>query len=165
MGHLARAGLHRLAGRAREAEEALESAARAAAEGEVDPELIPELSRTLPSGPAADAGPPAEAPGEVVLDARRHELRALGRVISLERRALPRRLLYALARQPGRTLSKEDCVRAMWNADYDPRLHDNSLRVHVSYVREMLEGTGFRVVFEDPGYRLEVAGGFTFITE
>ncbi|RKH38433.1 winged helix-turn-helix domain-containing protein [Corallococcus sicarius] len=165
VGHLARAGLHRLAGRSREAEESLESAARAAAEGEVDPELIPELSRTLPSLPGADAGPTAEATDEVVLDARRHELRALGRVISLERRALPRRLLYALARQPGRTLSKEDCVRAMWNADYDPRLHDNSLRVHVSHVREMLEGTGCRVVFEDPGYRLEVAGGFTFITE
>ncbi|CAM3821891.1 hypothetical protein G4177_26605 [Corallococcus sp. ZKHCc1 1396] len=165
LGHLARAALHRHAGRAKEAEAALEQAARTAAEGEVDPELIPELSRVLTATPAADAGPPVGAADAVVLDAKRHELRALGRVVSLERRALPRRLLYALARQPGRTLSKEDCVRAMWNADYDPRLHDNSLRVHVSHVREMLEGTGTRVVFEDPGYRLEVAGGFTFVAE
>ncbi|RKG92512.1 hypothetical protein D7V88_05955 [Corallococcus terminator] len=165
LGHLARAALHRHAGRAREAEEALEHAARTAAEGEVDPELIPELFGTLASPPAAVAVAPASPADAVVLDAKRHELRAPGRVVSLERRALPRRLLYALARQPGRTLSKEDCVRAMWNADYDPRLHDNSLRVHVSHVREMLEGTGTRVVFEDPGYRLDVAGGFTFIAE
>lgn len=165
LGHLARAALHRHAGRAKEAEEALEHAARTAAEGEVDPELIPELFRAGSSTPAVDAGAMASAADAVVLDAKRHELRALGRVVSLERRALPRRLLYALARQPGRTLSKEDCVRAMWNADYDPRLHDNSLRVHVSHVREMLEGTGTRVVFEDPGYRLDVAGGFTFVAE
>ncbi|MCY1044662.1 winged helix-turn-helix domain-containing protein [Corallococcus sp. bb12-1] len=165
LGHLARAALHRHAGRAKEAEQALEHAARTAAEGEVDPELIPELFGTLASPHAAVAVAPASAADAVVLDAKRHELRAPGRVVSLERRALPRRLLYALARQPGRTLSKEGCVRAMWNADYDPRLHDNSLRVHVSHVREMLEGTGTRVLFEDPGYRLEVAGGFTFIAE
>ncbi|RKH27579.1 hypothetical protein D7Y13_18645 [Corallococcus praedator] len=165
LGHLARAALHRHAGRAKEADEALEHAARTAAEGEVDPELIPELSRARGSPPAVETAAPVGAADAVVLDAKRHELRAPGRVISLERRALPRRLLYALARQPGRTLSKEDCVRAMWNAAYDPRLHDNSLRVHVSHVREMLEGTGTRVVFEDPGYRLEVAGGFTFIAE
>jgi tetratricopeptide (TPR) repeat protein len=164
LGHLARATLHRLAGRMKEAEAALEHAARTAAEGEVDPELVPTLFAAH-SAPTKDASIRAPLPEAVVLDAKRHELRALGRVIPLERRALPRRLLYALARQPGRTLSKEDCVRAMWNADYDPRLHDNALRVHVSHVREMLEGTGTRVVFEDPGYRLEVTRGFTFVAE
>ncbi|RKH56328.1 winged helix family transcriptional regulator [Corallococcus aberystwythensis] len=160
---LARATLHRHAGRLHEATQALEEALREAMEGGVDPELMAELTRPL----ASEAARPAEAPApeQVVLDARRHELRAPGKTVSLERRALPRRLLYALARQPGRTLSKEDCVRAMWNADYDPRLHDNALRVHVSHVRDMLEGTGTRVVFEDPGYRLDASPGFTFVAE
>ncbi|MFP2933615.1 helix-turn-helix domain-containing protein [Pyxidicoccus sp. 3LG] len=88
-----------------------------------------------------------------------------GRTVSLAKRVLPRRLLYALARQPGRTVSKEACVRAMWDAEHDPRLHDNALRVHVRHVREMLEGTGLRVVFEDPGYRLEVSEGFSFVRD
>ncbi|WP_147450428.1 winged helix-turn-helix domain-containing protein [Corallococcus carmarthensis] len=164
LAHLTRATLHRHAGRTHEATQALEEATRAATQGGVDPELMAELTRPFASVP--EAARPAEAPAreQVVLDARRHELRAPGKTVSLERRALPRRLLYALARQPGRTLSKEDCVRAMWNADYDPRLHDNALRVHVSHVRDMLEGTGTRVVFEDPGYRLEVSPGFTFVT-
>ncbi|NOJ97609.1 hypothetical protein HMI51_32290 [Corallococcus coralloides] len=164
LGHLARATLHRHEGRAREAARSLEEATREGAEGGVDPELMAELTRPLASTADAASLPEAPAPEAVVLDARRHELRAPGKTVSLERRALPRRLLYALARQPGRILSKEDCVRAMWNADYDPRLHDNALRVHVSHVRDMLEGTGTRVVFEDPGYRLEVSPGFTFVT-
>jgi tetratricopeptide (TPR) repeat protein len=169
LGHLARAQVHRLAGRASEAQASLEEAARAAAEGEVDPELIPELARARAPGGAASEGARATpeaaagAPDAVVLDARQHELRVSGRTVSLAKRVLPRRLLYALARQPGRTLPKEACVRAMWDADYDPRLHDNALRVHVRHVREMLEGTGTRVVFEDPGYRLEVSEGFTFL--
>ncbi|WP_126935610.1 winged helix-turn-helix domain-containing protein [Corallococcus sp. AB018] len=165
LGHLTRATLHRHAGRAREAAQALEEATREGTRGGVDPELMAELNRPLASAAQAASLPQAPAPEEVVLDARRHELRAPGKTVSLERRALPRRLLYALARQPGRILPKEDCVRAMWNADYDPRLHDNALRVHVSHVRDMLEGTGTRVVFEDPGYRLEVSPGFTFVAE
>ncbi|MFP2910146.1 winged helix-turn-helix domain-containing protein [Pyxidicoccus sp. 3LFB2] len=136
----------------------------------MDPELIPELARGAGSAraaPSTGAKPgldaPAGAPDAVVVDARQHELRVAGRTVSLGKRVLPRRLLYALARQPGRTLSKEACVRAMWDAGYDPRLHDNSLRVHVSYLRELLEGTGTRLVFEDPGYRLDVSEGFSFI--
>ncbi|NMO15407.1 AAA family ATPase [Pyxidicoccus fallax] len=163
LGHLARARVHRLAGRAAEAQASLEEAARVAAGGEVDPELIPELVRALDSRTVVSE--PVQAPAApegVVLDARQHALRSAGRTVSLAKRVLPRRLLYALARQPGRTLPKEACVRAMWDADYDPRLHDNALRVHVSHVREMLEGTGARVVFEDPGYRLEVPEGFSF---
>lgn len=171
LGHLARAQVHRLAGRASDAQASLEEAARSAAGGEVDPELIPGLARALSPGAVAPEGARATpepeaaagAPDAVVLDARQHELRVPGRTVSLAKRVLPRRLLYALARQPGRTLPKEACVRAMWDADYDPRLHDNALRVHVRHVREMLEGTGTRVVFEDPGYRLEVSEGFTFL--
>ncbi|MBN8233260.1 winged helix-turn-helix domain-containing protein [Corallococcus macrosporus] len=165
LAHLTRATLHRHEGRTREAAEALAEATHTATQGGLDPDLIAELTRPLASAPEAPRPQEAPAPEGVVLDARRHELRAPGKTVSLERRALPRRLLYALARQPGRTLPKEDCVRAMWNVAYDPRLHDNALRVHVSHVRDMLEGTGTRVVFEDPGYRLEVGPGFTFIAE
>ncbi|MCP3141457.1 AAA family ATPase [Pyxidicoccus xibeiensis] len=172
LAHLSRALLHRWAERPQEAQAELESAARAAAEGEVDPELIPELSRALGASPTSPrpttaplpgAGARLDSPEAVVLDARQHELRAGGRTVSLAKRVLPRRLLYALARQPGRTVSKEACVRAMWDAEHDPRLHDNALRVHVRHVREMLEGTGMRVVFEDPGYRLEVSEHFAFV--
>jgi hypothetical protein len=166
LGHLARALLHQRAERALDAQAALEAAAREASAGEVDPELIPELARALaPRSALAQGDAPSGVADAVVVDARQHELRASGRTVSLAKRVLPRRLLYALARQPGRTLPKEACVRAMWDADYDPRLHDNSLRVHVSYVRELLEGTGARVVFEDPGYRLDASEGFAFISD
>ncbi|MCP3104683.1 winged helix-turn-helix domain-containing protein [Myxococcus sp. K15C18031901] len=171
LAHLAHAMLHRLAGRATDTRDALEAAARAAAEGEADPELVPELARSLASlrvVTSSGARLATEAPAAqdaVVLDARHHELRVGGRTHSLAKRVLPRRLLYALARQPGKTLSKEACVRAMWEADYDPRLHDNSLRVHVRHLRELLEGSGARLVFEDPGYRLEVAEGFAFVRD
>lgn len=166
LGHLSRALLHQRAERTLDAQAALEAAAREASAGEVDPELIPELARTLAPRSALASGDSAPGVSDaVVVDSRQHELRASGRTVSLARRVLPRRLLYALARQPGRTLPKEACVRAMWDADYDPRLHDNSLRVHVSFVRELLEGTGARVVFEDPGYRLEVSEGFAFICD
>jgi tetratricopeptide (TPR) repeat protein len=166
LGHLARALLHQRAERAMDAQAALEAAAREASAGEVDPELIPELARALaPRSALAQGDAPSGVADAVVVDARQHELRASGRTVSLAKRVLPRRLLYALARQPGRTLPKEACVRAMWDADYDPRLHDNSLRVHVSYVRELLEGTGARVVFEDPGYRLDASEGFAFISD
>jgi len=171
LAHLARALLHRLADRGAESRSELEAAARAAAEGEADPELAPELARSLASlrvVTSTGSRLAAEAPASrdtVVLDARHHALRVGGRTLSLAKRVLPRRLLYALARQPGRTLSKEACVRAMWETDYDPRLHDNSLRVHVRHLRELLEGTGARLVFEDPGYRLEVAEGFAFVRD
>ncbi|MCP3063860.1 winged helix-turn-helix domain-containing protein [Myxococcus sp. K38C18041901] len=172
LAHLSRALLHRLAERAAESRASLEAAARSAAEGEADPELIPELARTLASlrvvtsaGSRLAVEAPVAASDGVVLDARHHELRAGARSVSLAKRVLPRRLLYALARRPGRTLPKEDCVRAMWEAAYDPRLHDNALRVHVRHLREMLEGTGARLVFEDPGYRLEVPPGFAFVRD
>ncbi|QSQ23369.1 winged helix-turn-helix domain-containing protein [Pyxidicoccus parkwayensis] len=163
LGHLSRALLHQRAERPLDAQAAMEAAARDASVGEVDPELIPELARALAPRTAL---PQADAPGisdAVVVDARQHVVRTPGRTVSLAKRVLPRRLLYALARQPGRTLPKEACVRAMWDAEYDPRLHDNSLRVHVSFVRELLEGTSARVVFEDPGYRLDASEGFAFI--
>ncbi|WP_426736085.1 winged helix-turn-helix domain-containing protein [Myxococcus faecalis] len=172
LAHLSRALLHRLAERAAESRASLEAAARSAAEGEADPELIPELARTLASlrvvtstGSRLAVEAPVAASDAVVLDARHHELRAGARSVSLAKRVLPRRLLYALARRPGRTLPKEDCVRAMWEAAYDPRLHDNALRVHVRHLREMLEGTGARLVFEDPGYRLDVPPGFAFVRD
>ncbi|NVJ23604.1 MULTISPECIES: winged helix-turn-helix domain-containing protein [Myxococcus] len=172
LAHLSRALLHRLSERANEARTSLEAAARSASEGAADPELIPELARTLASlrvvtsdGSHLAVEAPAAASNAVVLDARDHALRAGGQTVSLAKRVLPRRLLYALARQPGRTLSKEACVRAMWEADHDPRLHDNALRVHVRHLREMLEGTGARLVFEDPGYRLEVPRGFAFVRD
>ncbi|NVJ18603.1 winged helix-turn-helix domain-containing protein [Myxococcus sp. AM010] len=171
LGHLARACLHRLHGREVEARDALASASRSAAEGGVDPEVVPTLASHVFTDRAAlrasapvDDGGPSGAAGVVVLDARRHELRGAGRTVSLARRVLPRRLLYALASQPGRAVSKEDCVRAMWDADYDPRLHDNALRVHVSHARGLLEGMEARIVFEPPGYRLETAEGFVFVT-
>ncbi|NTX15711.1 winged helix-turn-helix domain-containing protein [Myxococcus sp. CA056] len=172
LAHLSRAMLHRLSERATEVRGSMEAAARSASEGAADPELIPELARTLASlrvvtsdGSRLAVEAPVAASDAVVLDARDHALRAGGHTVSLATRVLPRRLLYALARQPGRTLSKEACVRAMWEADYDPRLHDNALRVHVRHLREVLEGTGARLLFEDPGYRLEVPRGFAFVRD
>ena len=71
---------------------------------------------------------PVEPPGSVVLDGRNHELRVGAKVVSLKRRVLPRRLLYALARRPGQILSKDECAQALWGREHSPLIHDNPLR-------------------------------------
>lgn len=171
LGHLARAVAARLEGRTAEAARELEEARRIASEGRVDPELVPSLFELLAPARivtaaerrAVQASPEELSRYEAVLDARNHVLRLGGREVSLRKRPVLRRLLYALASRPGTVLTKEQLAVAVWSTDYDPLRHDNSLRVNVRYLRELLAGTPLSVEFDDTGYRLLVPEGFAYI--
>jgi DNA-binding winged helix-turn-helix (wHTH) protein len=172
LAHLARGLLARLEGRSADSRTELEQAVRAAAEGSADADTIPKLTAALGQVSVITPGTrrlsdeaPTQSPGSVVLDGRNHELRVGDKVVSLKRRVLPRRLMYALARRPGQILTKDECAQALWGREYNPLVHDNPLRVNVRYVRTLLEGSGLVVEFEDPGYRLKAPEHFVFLSD
>jgi Transcriptional regulatory protein, C terminal len=103
---------------------------------------------------------PADA---VVIDARGHQLAIRGRMQSLERRPVVRRLLYALARHPSRVLDKEALADAVWNAPYDPRCHDDALKSNVLHLRRLLAESGVTIACGNPGYRLDASTQFLFV--
>jgi AAA ATPase-like protein len=120
-----------------------------------------------PVRPADDARDlaPHEAPPDdtVVLDARRHELRAGGRVLRLGERMVLRGLLYALVSSPNAALSKEDLVSTVWAVRYHPLRHDNALFVNVGRLRKALAGTGLVVRNHKGGYSLSAPDSFVYI--
>jgi hypothetical protein len=99
---------------------------------------------------------------EMVLDARKHELRILGRTISLQRRLVLRRLLYALAARPGCDFSKQELAERLWAVPYHPLQHDNALWVSIRRLRAMLALTGLVIGAGERGYTLIVPEGFVF---
>ena len=100
---------------------------------------------------------------EVVLDGRSHELRVKRRVVSLKRRPVLRKLLYALAARPNTVLSKEDLASHLWAARYNPLRHDNALWVNLRRLRVLLQKSGLVIELSDDGYRLAVPEGFVYI--
>ena len=90
--------------------------------------------------------------GDILIDeARRTVLRA-GEPVSLT--ATEFGLLLALARDPGRVLSKTRLLADVWGFDaYDPNL----VEVHISSLRRKLEAAGPRIVtpVRGAGYALE----------
>ena len=48
-------------------------------------------------------------------------------------------LLHLLARNPGKTFSKEDLVKNIWKQDYNPSVHDNKIYVTIKRLRKMIE--------------------------
>src|SRR5262249_47225714 len=101
-------------------------------------------------------------PDAVVVDATTQEVRHAGAALSLGRRSVVRRLLLALCERCGRIVTRDDLARALWGRPYDPRLHDNSLKVNVYHLRVALRGTGLEIVTDHPGYRLEAPPSFVF---
>jgi len=98
----------------------------------------------------------------VVLDAGEHVLRFAGKSVSVAGRPIVRRLLYLLAKNANEEVSKEAIALGVWEREYDPRRHDNPIRVTVRRARELFEGTPLRISTEERGYRLVAPSGFVF---
>jgi hypothetical protein len=173
LGHVAHACLARVhpvgSGPSATVEDELAAAARTARLGDVDVDLLM-LARSLTNGLVAvaaggsrivRAGAPLEA--QLVIDATVHAIRGAGGVVSLRRRTILRRLLYALARRPGSVVSRDELTMALWGRTYCPRVHDNPLKVNVANLKKVVGGLGLRVRAEQPGYVLEVPSGFVFL--
>jgi hypothetical protein len=141
------------AGRDAEAREAYAAAEQQAAAEHVDADLLAALRAAV--GVGAEA-----APALVVLDARTHELRGAGGVVSFKTRPVLRRLLYALAEQPDRTVAKETLVRRMWDCDYHPLRHDSPLWSNVHRLRRLVRDAGLCIEVDEAGYRLSSPPGF-----
>jgi hypothetical protein len=171
--HLTRATMFALDGAAAAANAELICALHAAASERIDPGVVMEAIRELGDViVVADTGHrrlawssslalPADA---VVLDTRSDELRLRDEVRSLRRYPERRRLLYVLARHPGRVHGTDALVEAVWGCAYDPLRHDDALEVDVLHLRRMLAGSGVAIVCGHPGYRLEAARPFVCVS-
>ena len=117
--------------------------------GIADAELVPALLGVLDGDPRGTTAP-------IVVDAVRHEIIAGARTLSLGKRPVMRKLLYALAARPGEVLSKDELTQAAWARPYDPLRHDNPLFVNLSRLRGLVKPTGLTVEADSDqgGYRL-----------
>lgn len=159
----------RLEGNAEAEQQARERAEAEASAAGVDAELLARLSEALGDTRLVTAGgrtmlaePPRDG-GHVIVDARQHELRYPGHVVSLKQRPVLRRLLYALASRPGDMLDKELLVERTWNKPYNPLTHDNQLWVNVCRLRELINGSGLGVERGENGYHLRVPEQFVYV--
>jgi tetratricopeptide (TPR) repeat protein len=160
-------------GDAARSKRAFEEARQCATEGGMDADLIPALREALGDVRVVTRGArrvTADSMSdltdyEVVLDARAHELRAGRQMVSLKRRLVLRKLLYALAAIPSRAMSKEELAQQIWEVRYNPLVHDNSLFVSVKRLRTLLEGSGVDVELVEQGYRLRVPERFLYIEQ
>jgi hypothetical protein len=98
----------------------------------------------------------------VILDARRHELRAGELVVELKSRPVLRRLFYALAAAP-RGVPKTELAWAIWARPYAPGADDNALRSNVTHLRRLIEGARFGIDFDGSGYRLKSPEEFIYV--
>jgi tetratricopeptide (TPR) repeat protein len=152
---------------------AFDEARRYAEQSGIDADLIPDLREALGDVRLVTRGArrvTEGAPGdltryEVVLDARAHELRVGRKVVSLKRRLVLRKLLYALAALPSRALSKEDLSELVWESAYNPLVHDNSLFVSVKRLRTLLAGSGVDIESVEQGYLLRVPERFAYVSK
>ena len=60
-------------------------------------------------------------------------------------------------------MDKERLVANVWQASYDPRIHDNPMRVNIRYLRKLLEGLGMAIEFDEEGYRLRVPAQLAYV--
>lgn len=90
--------------------------------------------------------------GDLRIDLLSHRVSRLGQIIELSRREFA--LLEYFARNPGRVLSRQQILTAVW--DYDFEGESNVVDVYVRYLRQKLEQLGVARVFttiRGSGYR------------
>jgi DNA-binding response OmpR family regulator len=97
----------------------------------------------------ADAEPREVRIGELEIDFARHQVRVGHQLIQLTPRELA--LLQALAREPGRPVSRDMLVQRAWGYDYDGL--ERTVDVHVGKLRRKIEADPAR-----PAYILTVQG-------
>jgi DNA-binding response OmpR family regulator len=173
--HLVRAAIARALGRNEDLADQVMLARAEASSGTVDgiaiEELVSEIADTrivVDGRPDASSEVLANVDAvldeyETILDGRTHELRDHDRVVSLKRSKNLRAMLYALARNPGATLAKEELAGRLWAARYSPFVHDNALWVNVRRLRTAIEGTSLRLDSVPGGYALRVPERFVYI--
>jgi DNA-binding winged helix-turn-helix (wHTH) protein len=83
--------------------------------------------------------------------------------VTLSSRPSLRRLLYALLAAPGRSAAKASLAAALWPGEYHPERHDGALWTNLKRLRDLLQGTGLRVVTDDAGYRILVEDGYELV--
>jgi DNA-binding response OmpR family regulator len=92
--------------------------------------------------------------GDLRIDLLSHRVSRLGQIIELSRREFA--LLEYFARNPGRVLSRQQILTAVW--DYDFEGESNVVDVYVRYLRQKLEQLGAAKVFttiRGSGYRFD----------
>lgn len=171
MARLARAIAAQLHGCVAEARVELAAAKAEAARGNVDAELLPLLARALgqyrvvtPASQRLEVEVPSDLDQQyaIVIDGRAQEVRAGGQAISVRRRPVLRRLLFALAGCPGRALPKEALVPLVWDAEYNPLRHDGPIKSNVNELRRLIAPLRLAIEF-DRGYRLDLRDSFIFV--
>lgn len=134
-------------------DQAIELAARAGA----DPELVVELDAWLRERGAGTTT-------SVEIDRTRHAVQIAGQpVVALASRPALRRLLYALADASGASVDKARLAMAIWPGKYRPARHDSALWVNLKRLRDLLSGTGLRIVTEPTGYSIVAETGFRLV--
>jgi len=118
-------------------------------------ELVARVRAVLRRAPGAGLPEPL-AVGDLTLDPARRVVRLPGRETVLTAREF--RLLAALARAPGRVLSREELVARAFGDDFDG--FDRTVDAHVAHLRKKIEDdpaspTRIVTVF-GAGYRLDV---------
>ncbi|HEV8556685.1 MAG TPA: response regulator transcription factor [Actinophytocola sp.] len=88
--------------------------------------------------------------GELHLDLDRHEVRAGGRLIHLNRKEF--QILRLLSDRPGVVLSRQQLVAEVWQTHYLSSFH--TLDVHIARLRAKLGGSAVVQAVRGVGYRL-----------
>lgn len=156
--HVCRAELAETRGAPHEARRERELAEAEAKRENVDGDLLALLLE------AAKKPQPILAAHSVVLDGVENELRTSEDTLSLRTRPVLRRLLYALAANPGVLVSKETLVEQTWSVAYDPLRHDTALWQNIHRLRRLLEPTGLGIEVDELGYRLTTPKEFRFLS-
>jgi tetratricopeptide (TPR) repeat protein len=171
LAHLAYAVLAWLDSRTADAEREQKRAQDELSRGGCDPGLaeamIERLGRVRAIGPGLRelhvGEPPQVAASRLVLDGRSHELRWGSQRLSLTNHRTVRQVLYGLAEQVGRPVSRDRLAELLWNAPYHPGAHDNALKVNLTRLRTLLRKTPLGLELLDPGYRLVAPDDFVFV--
>ena len=167
---LAQATVARLQGNDEAARDNLRRAKDEAARDNVDPTVFEELvasigtARLIESSGASSLISQADEQGVgVAVDARCHALRIGTSMVDLNHRPIVRQVLYALARRPNASLSKDELANAVWGVSYHPLRHDNTIRVTIRRLRVLLEGSPMRIETAESGYRLVSSSRLVFL--
>jgi hypothetical protein len=78
-------------------------------------------------------------------------------LVPLEKKKLLFDLLIQLKTAGSKILEKEDLVKLIWNQEYDPEQHDQTLYVNISRLKKILEtelGLSDLIINQDAGYGL-----------
>jgi DNA-binding response OmpR family regulator len=120
------------------------------ARGEDPSEIPPPVRARVEAGPDQT---PIRVAG-LMIDPRRHEVRARGATIGLTRREF--RLLHALAEEPGRAMTREELVRRAFGDEYEGM--ERTVDAHVANLRRKIERDPSNPVIVETvfgiGYRL-----------